>query len=263
MKKVITFLLTMCMSFALVLTGSLKEAHAQTITSNQTVSGTTDGNTYIDYVYTMPAKGYFYYTLQITSDTYTAYNGEYTYSSSGHDIYTSLQVNYKNYIDDSYVRGGSPFTSGYYSFYKGAKVKLRVRDYNGCSCHYSLTVHYVQPKYSETESNNSRAKADALKLKKTYTGICIADDVDWYKFTAPKKGKYKVLAVITEPEDYHLYYNVYKGSKRIQSDYRLEEGDGWKNVAGMNVSMKKGQKLYVKVTDGASQLYQIKITKVK
>ncbi len=89
------------------------------------------------------------------------------------------------------------------------------------------------------------------------------DDTDYFIFKAPSSGKYKVNAVITQPEtDHHLSNSVNKGTTLVSSKL-IYAGEGWKNISDGYVALKKGQKLYIKITDGGYEFYKIKVTKKK
>lgn len=89
------------------------------------------------------------------------------------------------------------------------------------------------------------------------------DDTDYFIFKAPSSGKYKVNAVITQPEtDHHLSTSVNKGTTLVSSKL-IYTGEGWKNISDGYVALKKGQKLYIKITDGGYEFYKIKVTKKK
>ena len=110
----------------------------------------------------------------------------------------------------------------------------------------------------ESENNNSKKTADKLSINKTYTGLMMDGDTDYWVFTAPKTGKYK-FSVAEVNEGYHNTFYAYKGSKKVESVY-IGGGDGYKTL--YKAKLKKGQKIYVKLTDGANgEMYKIKVKK--
>lgn len=252
-KTILSLLLSLGMCFGVF----VAPVHAQTIGSNQTITGQTNGYTPTTYTYTMPKSGYFYYTYTIAGDTYIYHSDdtdEVKPFVSYHPIKTSMKVNYKTYVDNDSAFQGQPFTSDVYAFQKGSQIKISVWDYyRDCSTGYSLTIHYVNPKNFEKEANNSRGKAMKIQAKKTYTGIIShSEDDDWFVFKASKAGKYKVNCVVTKDHSDRINTEVYKGYKSLNS-CSIREGDGWINILNSysqkntTVKLKKNQKLYIHI----------------
>lgn len=271
MKKFLSMLLTLGM----VLGVYMVPTHAETIGSNQTITGQTNGNTPITYTYTMPKTGYFYYTLQATGNTYQYVNSDgtvetYNMSSSTY-IHNSMKVNYKTYVDDEYVHYGDTFNSDHYAFKKGTKVNIIVNDGEHYITSYSLTLHYFSPKNYEVESNDSRSKANKISLKKTYSGYTQTDDNDWFVYKVPKTGKYRVWGVVTNPHSGEIDTEIYNGYKRMCSQ-SIHEGDGWINLTNhdenyvkkTSLKLKKKQKLYIHISrNWYSCDYKFNVKKVK
>lgn len=143
---------------------------------------------------------------------------------------------------------------------KGAVVTISLEDHNDSSTesYYDLTVYFKKVKNFESENNNSKKTADKLSLKKTYTGLMMDGDTDYWVFTAPKTGKYK-FSVAEINEGYHNTFYAYKGSKKVKSLY-IGGGDGYKTL--YKAKLKKGKKIYVKLTDGSNgEMYKIKVKK--
>lgn len=253
-KTILSLLLSLGMCFGVFVT----PAHAQSIGSNQTITGQTNGTTPTTYTYTMPKSGYFYYTYTIAGDTYIYHSydtDEVREMGSYHPIKTSMKVNYKTYVDSESASPGEPFTSGVYAFQKGSQIKISVWDGDeDYSTGYSLSIHYVNPKNFEKEANNSRGKAMNIQAKKTYTGIIShSQDDDWFVYKASKTGKYKVNCVVTKDHSDRIYTEVYKGYKSLNAR-SVGEGEGWINIlnseyGGKNttVKLKKNQKLYIHI----------------
>lgn len=157
MKKFLSILLTLGMVLGIYMV----PAHAQAISSNQTINGRTSGNTPITYTYTMPKSGYFYFTIQIIGDTYQYLNDDgitETYdNSSNTSIHYEMKANYRTYVTQILDYGDTD-TSSNFSFKKGTKVNISINasEHEGIS--YTLTLHYSNPKNCEAESNSSRSK---------------------------------------------------------------------------------------------------------
>lgn len=244
MKKFLSMLLTLGM----VLGVYMVPAHAQTISSNQTIIGRTNGNIPVTYTYTMPKSGYFYYTLKMVGTTvsHTDSDAVITTKSISSDcmVCSSMSVNRKTYVDNNWVFYGDIFTSDHYAFKKGTKVKINIFEYEGYTSSYSLTLHYFNPKNYEVESNNSRSKANKVALNKTYSGYLQTDDKDWFVYKAPKAGNYKIRVAVTNPQSEGLNAEIYNGYKRI-SEQNIYKGKS----KTITLKLKKNQKLYIRMLD--------------
>lgn len=116
---------------------------------------------------------------------------------------------------------------------------------------------FVKCKNFEKENNDTRGRANKLKKGVTYTGLAMDGDTDWYVFKAPKTKKYKIKAVCTNQGSCHQDVEAFRGykSKGYVCTYA---GDGWKTV--FSGKLKKGQKVYVKVSDGGDdEMYKIRV----
>lgn len=214
------------------------------------------GNETKTFTFVVPKSGYFYYT--ITPVRYIVDGREYT--SSWYLPNTKMTVNYKLYESDS-VHYGSPFKSGAYAFKKGTKVKISLTDTNreNARGYYLLKVVTKTPKNFEKESNNSKKTATKLALNTTYTGINHKDDKDWWVFTAPTTGKYRISCVETN-ENKAQTVKAYLGSSFLSSVY-MESYQGWKNL--YTGTVKKGQKIYVLLDNGSKdEFYKLKVKRL-
>lgn len=261
MKKILSVFMSViialsCMVFAIPAEASTELQNGKTIEVmfSQNTPGTQT------FTYTMPNGGYFYY--KVTPKYCVSYNDEGVadYSTSFYLPEVKLSYNYKDYNKDT-VYYGSNWKSPSYSFKKGVKVTISLTDYGfdstTVSC-YDLTVYFKKVKNFESENNNSKKSADKLSINKTYTGLIMDGDTDYWVFTAPKTGKYK-FSVAEVNEGYHNTFYAYKGSKKVESVY-IGGGDGYKTL--YKAKLKKGQKIYVKLTDGANgEMYKIKVKK--
>lgn len=198
----------------------------ETLQANQEVKGTILNGQSITYNFIMPKKGYFSFRL----------------SNSASFLSVKMQVNYKTYENEAFLSGNRLFTSSSYSFKPGTKVQITL-DNTYSTMDYTLCVDVKNVANFESESNDKKAKADTIKLKKTYTGLIMSEDADWYVFKAPKKGKYKISGVVTN--EGAIDFASYKGNKKIASD-DLQEGKGYKTL--FSGKLKKGQKIYLKIS---------------
>lgn len=267
-KTILSLLLSLGMCFGVF----VAPVHAQSIGSNQTITGQTNRDSLITYTYTMPKSGYFYYTLSIQGNTFTIHYSNNTDEieklDSSRCIFNSMKVNYKTYVDNKNVYYAEPYDSDYYSFAKGTKINISINDDENQSTQYALTIHYVNPKNFERESNDTRGKANKIKLNKNVNGFVSNDNNDWFVYTATKKGKYKVNCVVTKEHSSSIQTEVYKGYKSLNSK-EISEGDGWINILndlddkGTTVKLNKGQKLYVRLYRNYSEAtwYKLNVKK--
>lgn len=260
MKK----LLSVTMSIVIMLSCMIFAIPAQAATQikeNQTVEVVFQRNTSLKqtFTYTMPEGGYFYYKIVPKYKIVYDIDGIPHYDTEMYLPETKLTYNYKEYGKSS-VFYGSNWRSPSYCFKKGAVVTISLEDYTDSSTesYYDLTVYFKKTKNFESENNNSKKIADKLMLNKTYTGLSMDGDTDYWVFTAPKAGKYKISATEVN-EGFHNTVYAYKGSKKVGSAW-INSGDGYKTV--YKGKLKKGQKIYIKITDGAdNEMYKIKVKK--
>ncbi len=263
LKKLLATILTVAIVGAIAPARTANVANAssvtsQTIGSNKTITATTVGGDSRVFNYTMPASGYISFTLTPVSKVDIS-TGE---SNSYYSLYYSLKANYTQYTNSYVYSSDGSETTKNYSFAKGTNVQFTVKpssysdDYNYT---YNVTVNYTKCKNFESESNGSKKNADKIKkLKTTYSGILNNnDDVDYWVFKAPKSGKYSFKVV--SPYSGSFWANTYKGYKTLGSAYAYS-GVGWKKI-GNSIKLKKGQKIYVKVSSSYYSEYKIKVTK--
>lgn len=198
----------------------------ETLKANQEVKGTIVKGQSITYNFIMPKKGYFSFHL----------------SNSADFLSVKMQVNYKTWEDEMYLSRDRLFTSSSYAFKPGTKVQITLNN-TYSTMDYTLGVDVKNVANFESESNDKKAKADTIKAKKTYTGLIMSEDTDWYVFKAPKKGKYKISGVVTNAGA--IDFTTYKGNKKMASD-DLQEGKGYKTL--FSGKLKKGQKIYLKIS---------------
>ncbi len=263
-KKVLATILTVAIAggIAPARTANVAKASSvtsQTISSNKTVTTTTAGEDSCVFNYTMPASGYVSFTLTPVSKV-NASSGEvnnYTF-----DLKYTLKANYTQYTSSYVYSNDGSETTKNYTFAKGTNVQFTVTPdtySNTYNYTYNVTANFTKCKNFESEGNGSKKKADKIKkVKTTYSGILNnSDDVDYWVFQAPKSGKYSFKVV--SPYSGSFSASTSKGYKTLGYAYAYS-GDGWKKI-GNSIKLKKGQKIYVKVSSSYYSEYKIKVTK--
>ena len=262
MKKVLGALLMLSMAIGgtVVAPNTTKDVQAATtIQSNRWYEGMTDGENDQVYTYKMQGSGYFYYQVVPDQSGYY-YEGKYDPNGGYYYVHTSMIKNYKSYVNDEYAyypKGG--YKSAIYTFKAGDNVSIKVFDNTDHKTHYKIKVTFVKVKNFEKENNNTRGRANKLKKGVTYTGLAMDGDTDWFVFKAPKTKKYKIKAVdLTENHGFcHENVEVFRGYK-LKESKDIYTGRGWNTV--FSGKLKKGQKVYVKVSEGSTdQMYKIKV----
>lgn len=261
MKKILSVFMSAIMALSCMVFAIPAEASTE-LQNGKTVEVMFSQNTpeTQTFTYTMPSGGYFYYKVVPTHSIFYDIDGVAHYDTGLYLPETKITYNYKDYATAS-VFYGQNWQSESYAFKKGAKITINLTDYTdvGLEAYYDVTVYFKKVKNFESENNNSKKTADKLSLKKTYTGLMMDGDTDYWVFTAPKTGKYK-FSVAEINEGYHNTFYAYKGSKKVKSLY-IGGGDGYKTL--YKAKLKKGQKIYVKLTDGSNgEMYKIKVKKV-
>ncbi|MGN1329561.1 MAG: hypothetical protein ACI4V4_07665 [Eubacterium sp.] len=267
MKKLLSLAMSLVMLLSIELGMNITAQADTEIVAGQTYnvifSTTEKGSQKITqkFTYTVPAGGYFYY--KVIPQYYRSWDDEgkvYEYDN----FYlpeTKLTYQYKDYVKSTYIRYGENWKSGSLSFPKGTKVTISLTDNvrNNEESSYGLIVYFKKTSNFEIESNNSKKKATKLTAGKTFTGICMDDDTDWWVFTANKTGTYKISATEVS-EGFYNSLQAYKGSKKV-GECTIRSGEGYKTV--FKGKLKKGQKIYVHITNGANdEMYKIKVKKV-
>ncbi|MDE6625761.1 MAG: hypothetical protein K2K56_05275 [Lachnospiraceae bacterium] len=267
-KRILScMLMTMCLAVTLCISVNVLEVHAETTTlkAGKTYSLSFAKGTTPHVNYVMPSKGYFYYEV---TPTYCTVNGERVNSTFYFNV--NMSVNNKILEKDYFIYNGECEKSVKFAFKKGTVVDLSIVDEADTIMEENVVIHYdikitaVTPKNFEKENNNNKKSANTIKKGKTYTGLIMQNDQDYYVFKAPKTGKYKIQITVSSAEKDvdSLYAEVLKGTKRLgRIDTRY--GDGFKTV--YNGKLKKGAKLYVKVygeppiTFSGDLLYKLRV----
>ena len=262
-KKILATILTVAIVGGIAPARTANVANAastvsKTIKSNQTIQTTTAGGDTCIFNYTMPASGYVSFTITPISKVNRT-SGD---SSSSFLLYYNLKANYTEYTDTSVYGADGAKSTVNYSFAKGTNVQFTVSSssyYSDYNFTYSVKVNFTKCKNFESEGNGSKKKADKIKkLNTSYSGILNNyDDTDFWVFTAPKNGKYSFKVVSPFSGSFSAY--TYKGYRTLGSAY-ASSGTGWKKI-GQNVKLKKGQKVYVKVSSSYHSEYKVKVLK--
>lgn len=146
----------------------------------------------------------------------------------------------------------------------GSNMQLQVKgNFNKYTFKYKVKIVSDGNKFYEKETNDIAKKATSIKLKKTYSGVLNdIEDTDWFVFKAPKAGKYKFYVVNTETSWKPIQATGFKTKKKADTNaISVYPEKGWAKVKA--VSLKKGQKYYVKVAKAYNNnaTYQIKVKK--
>lgn len=212
------------------------------------------------FIFTVPDGGYFYYTLTPKYYVYSDGEEEPYYYDSFFLSETKLTYSGKDYEKKRNIGYGDVYTSCSYSFKKGAKVTISVTDCvgeNEQSC-YTLRVYFKKVKNFEKEANNTKKKATKLTAGKTFTGICVSGDTDWWVFTAPKDGKYRISAAEVNP-GFSKTVRVFKGSELV-NEAGIKSSKGYATC--FSGKLKKGEKVYLLLRNGKNnEMYRIKVIK--
>lgn len=269
MKKILSLFLSIITAITM-LTFAVPAQAADTIQSGQSVDVVFTGErtTTKNFVYTMPASGYMYYSItpKYGRTWYEATEDEPYSEERSTNFYleeSKLTYNYKEYVRVGYIGYGDNWHSQKFAFKKGSQINISLSDTASENSEYAyiLKVYFVKVNNFETENNNSKKTANKLALKKTYTGNLVPDDVDYWVFKAPKTGKYKISAVCTEEDAYYDNFWAFKGSKEVGSLF-TRTGDGYGTV--FKGKLKKNQKIYIKVqgNNGDGDMYKLKVKKL-
>ena len=144
-----------------------------------------------------------YYKIKLKKNGYICINMKHRSLTSG-DRFWEIRVLNKNSDEYLYMEStgnNTNKTSGYLGLRAGTYY-IKINDYYHSSKNYQFRVKYKSTKYWEKEGNNEIAKANKIKLNKTYNGAIQdgPENDDWYKIKFKKAGyvninfKHKSLA---------------------------------------------------------------------
>ena len=172
---------------------------ADSISTNSTVYGVS--NTVGDddcYKFSLSSQGYITITMnhaQLDSDNYWSV---YLYDTNGNQMFDwEFDARYSS---NSTEKIGLPAGTYYLDIDYGFGVK---------GVDYNFKVNYTQSNYWETESNDSRTKADNISVNTTYYGVSnTSGDDDYYKFSLSSQGYITITMNHTQLESDN-YWSVY------------------------------------------------------
>ena len=173
-----------------------------------------------------------------TSSTYSDYFELGLYNSTG----TLLSL-FSTGTDKTYTVGVS--TAG--TYYIGIDSTY-ANNYNYSSGQYSLTVSNTAGSANvyETESNNTRATANALTLGTAMTGqLSVASDVDYYTFSAASAGVVS-LGIKTPTNSAYSYFKISVYDEAGLQINTMQTGAD----ANWNVNVHGAGKYYVAIAGG-------------
>lgn len=233
------------------------DAQAATLTAGNPVVATTNGGD-VEYTYHTPDSGRFHIEFTILSaldeDSMTTTGKFY-----GVDI--ELWANYKRYEYGVAAYEGGTFEFGNYSFAPGTDVTVKLLDFDeDCIGTYKIAVVPDTPKNYESESNDTQQTADSIDIGTVYNGTYIEDDEDWYTFTAPKTGAYRVSTVITGGGDTGIDADVLRGFE-VATSWSFYYGEGW--TPSDTIVLSKGEQVHIRIYENYSWLsnfdYSVKV----
>ncbi len=227
-----------------------KSIAVKSVAANTEYSEMLPGGTSIEYKYTVPSNGYFYITM---TPKYCTYNGETSTDTNWWIPYTlKSDNNYKQYESGSAVFYDGTYRSKNYCFSKGTVISFTTDSTSSSenNWYYSLEFHQEKPSNYEVESNADKKKATKVKkVNKNYSGVCNESDVDYWMFKAPSSGKYVIKAVDTDDSYSSFIASAFLGYKQISS---ANCGGNWGYKKVASLKLRKGQKVYIKISDSYS-----------
>lgn len=266
-KKVLIYtVFAMCLAFWMCVGICVSEVNADstmlTLEEGKTYSLSFPKGTTPHLKYVMPSKGYFYYEV---TPTYYTDDGKRVDATFYFDV--NMAVKNKIYEKNRFVYNGTCEKSSRFSFKKGTVIDLSILNEtdsamgNNIMIHYDIKITVVKPKNFEKESNNSKKSANVIKKGITYIGLVMVDDIDYYVFKAPKTKRYKISAAVTSSVNSVDDLRVEALKKgRVCGSKRACYGDGYETI--YNGKLRKGEKIYLKVSGGGDvkdMLYKLKV----
>lgn len=257
-----------------------KDVKAATMLENGVeVEGCSTNGSVETFKYRMPASGYVYFVGKAIN-YYDLYREKWETINDTLKIGMVIKHKYKTVFDEE-TNWAYADVLNYSKTCISSKIAVKKGDIitidisaddlvpNKQKSYFTIKPVFKKINNFEVENNNKKKTASKLKLKKTYTGLVSSIDDDYFVYTAKKSGYYKIKAVATDLHylDTHIETNVYVGKKNIATNI-FRKGDGWKTIAGKKVKLKKGQKIYVKISYGPyswlsnAYTYKVRINKV-
>ena len=168
---------------------------ADSISTNSTVYGVSNTSSDYDYYkFSLSSKGYITITMNHAQLDYGSWY-VCLYDTNGNKLY-SWQFN-ATYASNSTEKIGLPAGTYY--------VDIEY-NYNVVGVDYNFKVNYTQSNYWESESNDSRTKADNISVNTTYYGVSnTSSDYDYYKFSLSSQG-YITITMNHDKLDYGSWH---------------------------------------------------------
>ncbi len=183
---------------------------ADSISTNSTVYGVSNTKSDYDYYkFSLSSQGY----ITITMNHAQLDSGYWTvslYDVNGNRMY---QWDFNAaYASNSTEKIGLP-AGTYYAKIGGYKVE---------GVDYNFKVNYTQTNYWESESNDSRTKADNISVNTTYYGVSnTSGDDDYYKFSLSSQGYITITMNHAQLDSGYWTVSLYdvNGNRMYQWDF--------------------------------------------
>lgn len=270
MKKILKVVLLMLLivTSAFIFKGMNKVDAATAIKAGKWYQAQVRQKTGIQYNYKVPSSGYFYYEI-VPEEVYYKdedTEGQYIEDKFSQDLYIETGLG-ESAEDISNFRGGinvdnvwKKYKSNKYSIKPGKKVILFFGQNMDArfTMKFKFRVLYKKVKNFEKENNNSLKKANVIKKGKTYTGVLMGWEDDWFTFKSTKTKKYKIKVKLTEDTaNEGINVGICRGKGYIGRK-SVHKKNGWKTV--FSGKIKKGQTVSVSLhkDNKKSAMYKIK-----
>lgn len=255
MKKCISTMLSLCLAVGLLSGMGAQKVQADTAVvyeceNNDTkeVANSISGNEKVVGAITTGDVDFYKYTVS-GAGIFSVNFSQYDYVTEDCYDIVIYDSNMNKINEETLV---SSCTTKRVNFKKGTEFYIAVSaslEQYDCSQngHYCLELNWTPKSNWEIESNDTKKTATQLNNKMVGT-LYAEKDVDFYKYTAPKKGYVNFSFIneesLTDSPGWSVY--IYDSS--------LKEIGSWKNVCANqvfgNVIVKKGTVLYIKVEKG-------------
>ncbi len=265
MKRIKRTIITAAALFmSLAFAGGMKASAANySLNVNEEKEFSCEGETPSTIEFKAPAKGGFHVEVVLTD---TIANGK-SVNSLNVCLTTKMTYDYKAiWRNPGSNRDAGWVKSPEFCLPAYATVSLTMNgNFKDTTFKFKVKVVNDGDKFFEKENNNTAKKATSIKVKKTYSGVLNDnEDVDWFVFKAPSAGKYKFTAANTEDHHGWIGFTGYKTKNKADGNYvGIYNESGFKKIK--TVSLKKGQKYYIKVARSynSNATYKLKVKKVK
>lgn len=275
LRKALLGLSACVLALAAALCVCTTQAHAATeISAGNTYTYTVKNHNSVDVSYTAPKSGYFRVYVSASDSTLGSSWKPSVRLSSGSAIYESEYVSYT-----------SQWKSDKYCLKAGKKMTIRLSAFDAAGASLDnesvtlkvkvVTCSSKAAKYCEKEGKTNKVS----KLKTAYEGTLHGLDSDTWKYTAKKKGTYKIYVTNCTDSNNSCYSTLKWGKKSVKNKV-LDKGQGWQNASkqlvnskAKTVTLKKGKSVSVTLKGSAGynsffggsgySHYKVKVVKVK